>query len=64
MIENNPTNVSAAFEILLEEVETEIDFIDRVGANAHAAFRGPTCSGNTPCQSAPARILGTGTGGG
>ena len=34
MIENNPTNVSAAFEILLEEVEAEIDFIDRVGAKA------------------------------
>ena len=34
MIENNPTNVSAAFEILLEEVETEIDFIDRIGAKA------------------------------
>jgi hypothetical protein len=34
MIENNPTNVSAAFEMLLEEVETEIDFIDRIGAKA------------------------------
>jgi len=28
MIENNPTNVVAAFEMLLEEVEAEID--DRV----------------------------------
>ena len=37
MIENNPTNVSAAFEILLEEVETEIDFIDRIGAKAFEA---------------------------
>jgi hypothetical protein len=25
MIENNPSNVSAAFEMLLEEVEAEID---------------------------------------
>jgi hypothetical protein len=37
MIENNPTNVSAAFEILLEEVETEIDFSDRTGAKAFEA---------------------------
>ena len=34
MIENNPTNVVAAFEILLEEVEAEIEFINRVGAKA------------------------------
>jgi len=26
MIENDPTNVEAAFEMLLEEIETEIDF--------------------------------------
>jgi len=32
MIENNPTNVVAAFEILLEEIEAEIDFINQVGA--------------------------------
>ena len=32
MIENNPTNVVVAFEILLEEIEAEIDFINRVGA--------------------------------
>jgi restriction system protein len=32
MIENNPSNVSAAFEMLLEEVEAEIDFVNRVGA--------------------------------
>ncbi|OQB47610.1 MAG: hypothetical protein BWY02_02067 [bacterium ADurb.Bin157] len=32
MIENNPTNVMAAFEILLEEVEAEIDFVNHVGA--------------------------------
>lgn len=25
MIENNPTNVSATFDILLEEIEAEID---------------------------------------
>lgn len=34
MIENNPTNVFAAFEILLEEIETEIDLINKVGARA------------------------------
>ncbi len=32
MIENNPTNVIAAFEMLLEEIETEIDFINSVGS--------------------------------
>ena len=36
MIENNPTNVVAAFEILLEEVEAEIDFISQVGAKGFA----------------------------
>jgi restriction system protein len=34
MIENNPSNVSSAFEILLEEVEAEIDFINNIGAAA------------------------------
>jgi len=34
MIENNPTNVSSAFEILLEEVEAEINFTNRAGAKA------------------------------
>ena len=34
MIENNPTNVASAFEMLLEEVETEIDFVNGVGAKA------------------------------
>jgi restriction system protein len=34
MIENNPTNVQAAFEMLLEEVEAEIDFINGVGSKA------------------------------
>jgi len=34
MLENNPTNVSAAFEMLLEEMEAEIDFINTVGAKA------------------------------
>ena len=32
MITNNPTNVEAAFEILLEEIEAEIDFVNGVGA--------------------------------
>ena len=32
MIENNPMNVSLAFEMLLEEVEAEIDFVRGAGA--------------------------------
>lgn len=31
---NTPTNVIAAFEMLLEEIETEIDFVNRIGARA------------------------------
>ena len=34
MIENNPSNVSSAFEILLEEIEAEIDFVNGVGSKA------------------------------
>ncbi len=34
MIENNPTNVIAAFEMLLEEIEAEVDFINIVGSKA------------------------------
>lgn len=34
MIENNPSDVASAFEILLEEIEAEIEFINRVGAKA------------------------------
>jgi hypothetical protein len=34
MIENNPSNVLSAFEMLLEEVEAEIDFVNGVGARA------------------------------
>jgi len=34
MIENNPSNVSSGFEILLEEVETAIAFFTRIGARA------------------------------
>jgi len=34
MIENNPGNVSSGFEMLLEEVETEIDFYTRIGSRA------------------------------
>ena len=37
MIENNPTNVSSAFEMLLEEVEAEIDFVNGVGAKGFEA---------------------------
>lgn len=34
MIKNNPTNIIAAFEMLLEEIEAEIDFINTVGSKA------------------------------
>jgi len=34
MIENNPTSVVAAFEMLLEEIEAEIDFVNRIGVRA------------------------------
>ena len=34
MIGTNPTNILAAFEILLEEIETEIEFLDEVGKEA------------------------------
>jgi len=34
MIENDPTNVEAAFEMLLEEIETEIDFVNSVGSKS------------------------------
>lgn len=34
MIENNPSNVSSAFEMLLEEVEVEIDFVNGIGSKA------------------------------
>ena len=34
MIENNPSNVSTAFDMLLEEIEAEIDFINSIGAKS------------------------------
>jgi len=34
MIENNPSNVSSAFGMLLEEIEAEIDFVNGVGSKA------------------------------
>jgi restriction system protein len=37
MIKNNPTNVEAAFEILLEEVEAEIDFANNAGVRGFEA---------------------------
>lgn len=37
MIENNPQDVSSAFEILLEEVEAEIDFVNSVGSRGFEA---------------------------
>jgi restriction system protein len=36
MVDNDPTTVLAAFEILLEEMETEIEFISQAGAKAFA----------------------------
>ena len=33
MIENNPENVGAAFDLLLEQVEAEIEFFAHVGAD-------------------------------
>ncbi len=37
MIKNSPTNVEAAFEILLEEIEAEVDFANGVGAKGFEA---------------------------
>ena len=37
MIENNSQDVSSAFEILLEEVEAEIDFVNNVGSKGFEA---------------------------
>jgi restriction system protein len=37
MVEKDPTTIQAAFEILLEEMETEIEFINQSGAKAFAA---------------------------
>ncbi len=37
MVDSDPTTVLAAFEILLEEMETEIEFINQSGARAFAA---------------------------
>ena len=37
MVESKPTTVLAAFEILLEEMETEIEFINQAGSKAFAA---------------------------
>lgn len=34
MVQNNPTNVFAAFEIVLEEIEAEINLINKVGSRS------------------------------
>lgn len=34
MIENQPQNVITAFEMLLEEIEAEVDFVNRIGAES------------------------------
>lgn len=34
MIANNPSNVEAAFEMLLEEIEAEIDFVTNIGSKS------------------------------
>jgi hypothetical protein len=36
VIENYPTSIAAAFDMLLEEIEAEIDFVSRVGGERHA----------------------------
>jgi restriction system protein len=36
-VDDNPTNVLAAFEILLEELEAEIEFINKSGSRAFAS---------------------------
>ena len=50
MIENNPTNVSWAFEMLLEEVEAEIDFVNGVGLKAFSKPTRPAASGRSPIR--------------
>jgi len=37
MIGNNPTNVDAAYDILLEQIEAEIDLVNRIGSRAFEA---------------------------
>lgn len=37
MIQNDPTSLMAAFEMLLEEIEAEIEFTNRVGSRAFEA---------------------------
>ena len=44
MIENNPSNVSSAFEMLLEEVEAEIDFVNNVGSKAFEGLGKRICA--------------------
>jgi hypothetical protein len=34
MIENKPQNVIAAFEMLLEEIEAEVEFVNSIGSKA------------------------------
>jgi restriction system protein len=34
LIENNPSNVASAFEILLEEIEAEVDLVNGIGSRA------------------------------
>ena len=40
MIDNNPTNLVAAFEMLLEELEAEIEFSNKMAARALAQCPG------------------------
>jgi hypothetical protein len=37
MIENNTTSVAAAFEMLIEEIEADIDFVNQQGSKAFQA---------------------------
>ena len=50
MIQNNPTNLVAAFEMLLEEIEAEIEFTNKVALapSKPATTTGPGRRSNAP----------------
>jgi hypothetical protein len=50
MARDNPTNVDAAFDILLEQIETEIDLVNRA---AHGRLRAETMKLLGPRWNAP-----------
>lgn len=62
MIENNPTNLVAALEMPLEEIEAEIEFTNKVGARAFEACdygRGREALERPP-RCSPSEIMPTG----